>query len=609
MFGIKTIEDVIKVRPAISQKMADAIELWSNMYEGNSPWLKEPDYYDPSRTVSLGLPALIASEKARMALLEFESEITPPMEDVEKPNPEYEKPSVNPDGTVSMGRGQATITEPQPTCNPERAEYLNEQYKKLKKQLRRQLEYGVAKGGLVIKPYIVLYNDQESNPTVSVTESKENKTVDAQATPQQTGNSLRYGKELPKADIEFDFVQADRFYPLAFDSNGKVTEAAFIQMIVKLDKVYTRMEHHKLENRRVIVENFAFESTDTGLITNQRITTATDLGNPVPLTQISDWANLAPKVVIENVDRLLFAYFKMPEANTVDTYSPLGVSCYSRVVDLIKDADEQYSRLLWEFEGSELAIDVDRDAMRPQMYERKDQNGRPVTVLPTKQQRLFRKVDLNTEETYEVFSPAIRDESLINGLNQILMRIEDEIGFSRGTISELASTSEARTATEMKILKQRSFAANKHIQDSIQDALDDVVYVMDVYCDLYNVTPSGEYEVSYEWDDSIIVDTDVELEKKLSMLDAGITSKLEIRMWYFGETENQAKAALQRVDDERKLSMETNIMAQAELGQTMQGQDVSGSNNPGSQRSMGNPNRLNNAAEKAASSNKQKGTS
>ena len=80
-------------------------------------------------------------------------------------------------------------------------------------------------------------------------------------------------------------------------------------------------------------------------------------------------------------------------------------------------------------------------------------------------------------------------------------------------------------------------------------------------------------------------------------------------MWYFGETENQAKAALQRVDGERKLSMETNIMAQAELGQTMQGQDVSGSNNPGNQRAMGNPNRLNNAAEKAASPNKQKGTS
>ena len=50
-------------------------------------------------------------------------------------------------------------------------------------------------------------------------------------------------------------------------------------------------------------------------------------------------------------------------------------------------------------------------------------------------------------------------------------------------------------------------------------------------------------------------------------------------MWYFGETENQAKAALQKVEDEKKQSMETNIMAQAELGQVGQGKDFSGDNN------------------------------
>ena len=102
---------------------------------------------------------------------------------------------------------------------------------------------------------------------------------------------------------------------------------------------------------------------------------------------------------------------------------------------------------------------------------------------------------------------------------------------------------------------------------------------MDVYCSLYDVTPSGEYEISFEWDDSIIVDTEAELEKRLVMVDAGITSKLETRMWYFGETENQAKAALQKVEDEKKMSMETNIMAQKQLGQVGQGKDFSGDNN------------------------------
>lgn len=53
----------------------------------------------------------------------------------------------------------------------------------------------------------------------------------------------------------------------------------------------------------------------------------------------------------------------MPEANTIEAHSPLGVSGYSRAVKLIKEADLQYSRMLWEFQGGELAIDIDRDAL------------------------------------------------------------------------------------------------------------------------------------------------------------------------------------------------------------------------------------------------------
>ena len=84
------------------------------------------------------------------------------------------------------------------------------------------------------------------------------------------------------------------------------------------------------------------------------------------------------------------------------------------------------------------------------------------------------------------------------------------------------------------------------------------------------------------------------------MLNAGITSKLEIRMWFFGETENQAKAALQKVEDEKKQSMETNIMAQAELGQVGQGQDFSGNNN--------NPDAAKDPTKKNSALNEQKNT-
>ena len=575
MIGPKEIEKAIRVAPTVSSKMADAITLWSDMYEDNPPWLKEATRESPTRIVSLGLPSLIASEKARLATLEMESEITTPVKEVEKENPDYQPPSIDEaTGQISMGVGQTTIKEDVPIGNTDRAEFLNEEYKKLKKQIRRQLEYGIAKGGLVIKPYIIMKDDAQvlTNNTVEKSKS-ENKSYNNKKL--HFDNNLDAEiKDKYKAEIEFDFIQADNFYPLSFDANGKIVEAAFIQRRIEKEYIYSRLEYHRLDGRKVTVKNYAYRKSNNMATLTGSNRLEVDLGTEVPLSSVPEWADLQPVVEIEGVDRLLFAYFRMPEANTIDTHSPLGVSAYSRVVNLIKDADYQYSRLLWEYEGGELAIDVDRDALKLVT----DANGNDVTQVPVMQERLFRKVDLNSEDTYNVFAPELRDASITNGLNTILMRIEDATGLSRGTISgdpQFIST-EAKTATEMRILKQRSYSTNADIQQALEDALKDTVYVMDVYSTLYEVTPEGKYEISFEWDDSILVDSESELTKRLQLINAGLASKLEVRMWYFGETENQAKKALQEIDEENKRAIETNMMAQSQLGQIAQQQSFKG---------------------------------
>ena len=62
MIGSKTIEDTLHIAPVISMEMENAIRTWSDMYRGKASWLHEPDANDPTRIVSLGLPAMIASE-------------------------------------------------------------------------------------------------------------------------------------------------------------------------------------------------------------------------------------------------------------------------------------------------------------------------------------------------------------------------------------------------------------------------------------------------------------------------------------------------------------------------------------------------------------------
>ena len=202
--------------------------------------------------------------------------------------------------------------------------------------------------------------------------------------------------------------------------------------------------------------------------------------------------------------------------------------------------NKELTRELMEFEGSELAIDIDRDALTLE----RDKDGNDITIHSKLQNRLYRKVDMNEESTYEVFSPTIRDGSLFNGLNNILMRIEDLCEMARGTLSDV--NAEARTATEITVLKQRSYAANAQLQKSLEDTLKDVVYIMDVYTTLYELAPDGDYDVSFEWDDSIQVDKESEMNKRLALVNAGISNKVEFRMWYFGETEQQAIQALSK---------------------------------------------------------------
>ena len=550
MIGARTIERELHVTPAVSSVMEEAIQLWTDMYKDEAYWLHEPSSDDPVRVTSLGLAALISSEKARTALLEFQSEITTPTEEQEVDNPNYKEPEPDEFGNLVPSAQPPTIIEDVPVGDTARAEFLEGQYKKLKKQLGRQLEFGIAKGGLIIKPYLV-FND-----------------------PNEDGNDTEtYGDNNTQASaaIEFDFIHADCFYPLAFNAGGDITEAAFIQTKVERDTVYRRLEYHKWNGNKVEIINKVFKSengTREGNLHNL------DLGEEVKLTDVPEWKDLQERTVIKGVTRPLFAYFKMPEANTIDTTSPLGVSGFSRAVKLIKDADMQYSRLLWEYEAGEMAVDIDRDALRQDV----DAEGNTYSSRPHLQARLFRNVDLGTQgDTYNPYAPTLRDTQYIQGLNTILMRIEDACAISRGTLSDAAA--EARTATELKILKQRTYQANKKVQDTLEETLRDVIYIMDVYTTLYNVvgdvvtaqdgtpvdTNKGQWDVSFEWDDSLLTDVDEELNKRLTMMQNGLVSKLETRMWYFGETERQAQEALLRIQDEDRQAMEDNLMMESNM--------------------------------------------
>jgi len=410
---------------------------------------------------------------------------------------------------------------PEDGSDPEndRSKYLKAEFEKCIKPLREKVETGAAAGGMVIKPYPL-------------------------------------GKHL-----FFEYVMAWSTYPIAFDGAGNLTDVIFRDTYTIGKTVYTRLERHKLETKKVTGD----EEPETVVTVTQRVFRSLNresLGTEVSLKEVPIWAQLQPETTIRGTGgKLLVGWYKVASANTVDLDSPLGVSVFAKARDLIRDADMQYSRMLWEFEGSELAVDVDPLALRPKQTPGSD--GSLHYEPPKLNERLFRGVDCGRDETYHVFSPPIREGSLLNGLNSILQKVEDACGLARGTFSD--PTNEAMTATQLRILRKRTYDTIAGNQQALEQCLRDVVHAMDVHATLAGLAPEGQYELSFEWDDSIIVDTDQQLNERLALANVGAISRAELRGWYLGETDAQAAAAIAQIDQERMQQMMQEGMIQSGL--------------------------------------------
>lgn len=243
--------------------------------------------------------------------------------------------------------------------------------------------------------------------------------------------------------------------------------------------------------------------------------------------------------VLENVEKPLFAYFRMPSANTVDPESPLGISAFENSVDLIHQADEQWERIIWEFESSERAIDATEDVFRL------NPNGKP--VLPKGRERMFRTYDIQVSEKpfIETFSPEIRDTSLFNGLNRIFQRIEFNCGLAYGTLSDPQAVE--KTAEEVRTSKQRSYSQVSAIQKNLEFTLENLLYAYNYYAKYFGLSKS-DAKLICTWGDSVLEDTDKEFQRRLQMVSAGILTKEKFISWYFHCDESQAGAYIPQSD-------------------------------------------------------------
>lgn len=365
--------------------------------------------------------------------------------------------------------------------------YISLQFEKFRPKLPVIVEQACAMGGIIIKPY------------------------------------------LSNGQIYVDTVLPESFFAVDF-SEDTITSAVFPEQLVIGKYCYTRLEFHQFDPKKkvCVIRNQCYRSNSVD-----------SLGSLCSLSEVPNWNGMQEVTVLENVDRPLFAYFRMPFANIIDYENPLGISVYENAEDLIRQADAQWERIIWEFESGERAIDATEDIFR---Y---NQNGKP--ILPKGRERMFRTYDIQaTEKPFiETFSPEIRDVSLFNGLNRIFQRIEFNCGLAYGTLSDPQTVE--KTAEEIRTSKQRSYTQISAIQRNLEFTLENLIYIYNYYSRYFNLS-QFDAVLSCVWGDSVLEDTDKEFQRRLQMVSAGILTKEKFISWYFHCDESQANDYIPQSD-------------------------------------------------------------
>ena len=109
------------------------------------------------------------------------------------------------------------------------------------------------------------------------------------------------------------------------------------------------------------------------------------------------------------------------------------------------------------------------------------------------------------------------------------------MGLSYGDISNPQTVD--KTATEIKSSKQRKFDTVTAIQNNLRVCLEDLCYSLAFYNGL---TQSG-YELSVNFEDSILADDETKRASDRQDVSMGIMPLWEYRMKWYGENEETAK--------------------------------------------------------------------
>lgn len=288
-----------------------------------------------------------------------------------------------------------------------------------------------------------------------------------------------------------DVFTPGEFLITSVDDNSNINGIVFKDHYEENGRFYTRFEYHRFETDNVYaISNRSYVSDNPD-----------SLGKKIDITK-TKWSELLPDAYItksndERLDAPLFGVFTTPDANDIDSSSPLGQPLFAPALEELKDLDIAYSRNAGELKDSRRIVLADDRLLLPTGVNLKTR--KPIINLP----KFVKNVSgTDPKEFYQEINPQLNTDIRKTGINQQLSFIAYKCGYSNGYFSFDEKTGVV-TATQIEADQQRTIQFIKDCRDKLQNCMDGVIYAVQVMAELYGLAPSGTYEVEYGFGDII----------------------------------------------------------------------------------------------------------
>lgn len=339
-----------------------------------------------------------------------------------------------------------------------RATWLQKQINKVYFQIRHWVEYGCAYGTVFIKP---------------------------------NGESLDVFTPADVMIVDYD--------------NQEIKGIIFKDSYTVGRKYYTRLEYHRFVETTVDgVTTYPYYVSNRAYVSKS----PQSIGNKIDLKQ-TKWADLmadTPPILKANGEKLdgpLFGVLRTPQANNVDISTPLGLPVFAEGIEELGDIDVAYSRNAGEIKDSQKIALLDDRLLMPSgtpvsaMSPRGMENRRNEMKLPHYVKNVFGQ---DEKEFYQEINPQLNTDARLAGINALLSQLSYKCGFSSGYFVFNEKTGMV-TATQVEADDRRTIQLIKDVRDKLEDCLNGVIYALNVFADLYDLTPAGVYETTYDFGD------------------------------------------------------------------------------------------------------------